>query len=313
MNTAPARGKRSGSGSPSSSLTRDQAVAGLEVVDGILGCLCGISKALPDEEELAELLLVEWGSGSEESVDKAVDLLTSKGGALTEKEVAGLLKVIDDSLAGGFVANVEKGLPDILTKAYKRAKKEAARKLAMAEIDKKATTWLAEHHIYWVGGYFDKHLSDELKAHVIEGMKEGLGRAEIGRQLKEFFEDYPGIANRPDVYWRGLAANGINRSRQFGHVQGYVDLGVKELEVIAVMDERTSPICRQMNGKIIPVAECAAQRDALMGIDDPELVKELSPWVSAKEIEGKSVKQINDMGVVMPPYHFHCRTELVER
>ena len=146
-----------------------------------------------------------------------------------------------------------------------------------------------------------------------EGIKAGLGRTQVAEDLQKFFGDYPGVQNPPLSYWRGFAANGMNRTRQFGLLQSYEDVGITELEVLAVMDERTSAICKDMNGRIIPVSNGLAQRDLMMAAEDPEDVKTISPWPKLEDIKGKSTKNVLDQGVITPPYHFNCRTTLVER
>jgi len=321
MNTAAANDKWSGLDRLSlPGLTRDQAAAGLEIVDNLLGLVCGCEtckagegKPIPGEKEMAELLLVEWGNGSKAAVKKATALLNAKTGELTKREMAALLKIIPKSLAAKFVTPVAKKLPEIMTRGYKKAKKSLQAKMIWEEIDDEATAWLYEHHMYWIGNYYDKHVSEYLSNAVAEGMTEGLGREAIGNKLADFFDDYPGVRNKPLTYWRGFAANGMNRSRNFGLIQGYTDVGVKQLEVLAILDERTSAICRELNGRIIPVSRAAGQRDALMAAEDPEDVKTIAPWIPVEDVTGKSTRYIMDQGVIMPPYHFHCRTTVVER
>ena len=317
---APMRNNWSGSGPTSSGLTRDQAAAALEVVDNLIGdlCCCELHKAgegrpVPGEKEMTELLMVEWGNGSKKAARKANRLLNAGNSKLSKQEIKQLVSVIDESLQAGFVANVGASLPGLIRRGYRRAKQEVVDRMVWREIDRKATGWLNDHHMFWIGDYYNRMLSEQVAQTIRAGMKEGLGREAIGRDLAEFFEDYPGVPSKPAVYWRGLAANGMNRSRQFGLVQGYVETGTRYLEIVAVLDERTSPVCRELSGKVIPLSAAVAQRDLLMAAEDPEDVKTIAPWVSAASIKGLGIRDIIDQGVVLPPYHFHCRTTVVER
>ena len=314
----------SGSGLSTQDLTRDQAIAALDVVENTLGAICGCEvcksgegKPLPFETELRELLLVEWADGTKEATRRALEIIKAGTGNLTKAEQKKLLKAVKKAIDDGFGKAVEGGLPEIVTAGYKKGKKDVVKRLSAEfvweQIDKEATAWLHEHHMYWIGGYYDKQVSEFLSATIADGMSQGLGREAIGNQLTEFFEKYPGVKAKPAAYWRGMAANGMNRSRNFGMLQGWDEVGVKELEVLAVMDERTSSICREMNGRIIPVSRGIGQRDMLMAAEDPEDVKTISPWLSLDKIEGKSTKSIMDNGMIMPPYHFHCRTTVVEK
>ena len=317
------------SGSAHDGLTLDQAVIAKVVLDDFMLAALGqpVAKAgegdaVPGESVLRSLLYVEWGTGAEAAVEKALAKIAAGTGTVTETELASVMKLIDKTLATEFVDPVEGKLPAIMKRWYKKAKKGivAAAAADIAEVwqdvDNQVTAWLGEHHMYWVRNYYDKHLSDALAKHVTAGMSEGLGRSAIGDSLAEFFTDYPGVGHQPLSYWRGFAANGMNRTRQFGMTQAWQDIGVSELVVMAVMDERTSPICREMDGRIIPVQRCADQRDLLVAAEDPEDVKTIAPWLSKKqlgELTGKSTKAFMNQGVVTPPYHFHCRTTLVER
>lgn len=304
-------------------LTTDQARAALFVTDSILehACGCEIHKAtgegklLPFEKELIEALLVEWGKSSKKAVDTAVKLIMQNHGEFSELEAQGIIAEVSKTLNASLVPSVEKQLPGLFGSGYKLAKKTVAAQLKQAPTfafaDQTAIKWLSDHHLYWVGTYFEKNLSSQFAADVATGLKQGLGREAIGNRMADFFNDYPGVSAKPDSYWRGLAANGMNRSRNFGQLAEYEDVAVQYMQVVAVMDERTSAICKFMNGKIVPVGAAISQRNRLMTAESPEDVKTIAPWVSASSLSGMSVSEIVNQGVIMPPYHFHCRTTVV--
>jgi len=305
-------------------LTKDQARAALHVTDSILehACCCSIHKAtgegklLPYEKDLIEVLLVEWGTASKKATDNAIKLIMAKHSEFSFEEVESLVAAIGSKLNGSLVTGVKKSMPPIMKAAYNLAKTKVAAKFDLPSIwsaaDKAAVDWLTNHHLYWVGTYFDKNLSDKLTASVAAGMQEGLGRQAIGNRLADFFNDYPGVGSKPDAYWRGLAANGMNRSRNFGQLASYEELAVQYLEIVAIIDERTSPVCILLNGKIIPLSAATSQRNRLMAAESPEDVKTIAPWVSAASLKGMDSNQIVNQGVAMPPYHFNCRTTVVE-
>jgi len=72
-----------------------------------------------------------------------------------------------------------------------------------------------------------------------------------------------------------------------------------------------SEFCIEMNGKIISVNSAANQRQQMMNTTNPEDVKQVTPWLPVSEIQNLSISQIMDKGVVLPPYHFNCRTTVV--
>jgi SPP1 gp7 family putative phage head morphogenesis protein len=236
--------------------------------------------------------------------------------AMSAYDAQQVLEAFSTRLGTEFGAAVAPDVKSLMDLSYRDGKKfivepkDLTFNIAIA--DETAIAWLQEHHIYWINGYYDKNISDMI-AEIIEiGMQEGLSRVEIGDDLKRFFDSYPGLSQKPDVYWRGMAANGMNRSRNVGMIQGYQEVGITMLEFMAVMDERTSDVCREMNGRRFPVATAADQRDKMMGAATPEQAIEYAPWPKIDDIKDLRTSEINAKGVVMPPLHYHCRSTVVE-
>jgi hypothetical protein len=276
-------------------------------------------KPLPFERAMTELLLKEWGTATKRATDTAVKELIARQGIFSAEDVNSIMKQMRLDINDMFVASTADGIPVFMQHAYDKGKKHIYNKLGLYMdwnyVDENALYWLENHHMYWVESYYDKHISNALSRYVAEGMEQGLGRKEVGQRIKGFFNKYTGVNFKPDSYWTGFAANGMNRARNFGLVQGYDELGIQYLEILAVMDERTSAICKNMNGKRIPVNAAVGQRDMLMAAQDPEDVKIISPWpkgVLVDQLKTMSTDGLVAEGVIMPPYHFHCRTTVVD-
>lgn len=92
-----------------------------------------------------------------------------------------------------------------------------------------------------------------------------------------------------------------------------------EYKVVAVVDSRTSKVCRRMHGRLIPMKTITAQRDKILAAgkgtsrkrvqqaqpfitrDTDELLDNL---VATEQLTGK-------LGLALPPYHWRCRTRIV--
>jgi len=76
---------------------------------------------------------------------------------------------------------------------------------------------------------------------VQDGLKQGLGRNQIAdnlaKQLPQAWQKYG------RNYFRTVAAVSVNRARSYGEISGYTEAGIEQLEVQAVLDERTTDIC----------------------------------------------------------------------
>jgi SPP1 gp7 family putative phage head morphogenesis protein len=302
-------------------LDADQARAVLFTVDTILGNVCGcdVHKAegtpVPYEVEMAELLLGKWATATATAKRQAAEWLAARGGVLTADEMDDILDAIDDILDDRFFAQIKSPLRYLFDESYRHAKHGIAQRLEIVArfnvIDTEVTKWLTDHHLYWIHDYYNRRVSGQFAKVVAEGMAEGLGRNEMGVVVKDFFSKYPGLANKPDSYYRLLSANAMNRSRNFGIMQGFEDAGIESYRIVAVMDERTSPICRKMNNTVISVKQGIAHRNALMAAETPEDVKAIAPWPTPTQIETLDVDQLSGLGVKVPPFHGFCRSTIV--
>lgn len=273
---------------------------------------------LPMEASTVRKLLTEWNKAVRRVKDDIRDIL-SRGfshGA-TSDQVNQIFAKLNIRLSQEFGAFVSEDVGYFINKAYKIGKMDVLRNKAlgftMEGIDRAATAWLTDHHLYWIRTYYERHLSEKIATVVREGIGSGLGRAEIGDTLEGFLKKYPGVQVQPSAYYRGLAANAMNRCRVFGKIQAYQDAEVKYVRWANPLDDRTSDFCRAMvrKGKI-PVVRVIRQRNKLMDAIYPDDVRSAAPWVKVSQIENLTMEQINAMNVVAPPGHFHCRSELVE-
>ncbi|MHC5059385.1 MAG: minor capsid protein, partial [Planctomycetota bacterium] len=189
---------------------------------------------------------------------------------------------------------------------------------------KEALDWLVEHDRFWIGKVFPEHLSDDFKGTITAGLEEGLGRKDIGKRLRDMVLGKPGVPAKLEYYTR-VAGTTVNRARNWGGVFSLHAAGFTEYEIRAVMDERTSHICRDMNGKVFRV------RDAMdlvqRAIDGPpSAIETLAPWPrydaerqdhyltvrgSRQYLSGKNAQWLAGHGLSLPPYHGNCRSTYV--
>lgn len=169
---------------------------------------------------------------------------------------------------------------------------------------------LNENGLFWVG----EHYGDEVdgigfrKAVGRVIAKEGLGRAEAGRAVGRLFD---GKIERSRSYWKGFAATVATRSRSFGALREMRDLGVRVYEYINPLDERTSDVCRHLDGTRFEVELGIKLRDRLLQVQDPEEWKAIAPWPrDVEELEGLTPAELQARGIAWPPLHFHCRSAI---
>lgn len=81
---------------------------------------------------------------------------------------------------------------------------------------------------------------------------------------------------------------------------------VKYYKVLAIMDAKTSEICRSMNGRIIDANHLQNQANKILSAKNMADKKAAATWQSAAFNASKLPSNFG-----LPPYHFRCRSEVV--
>ena len=176
---------------------------------------------------------------------------------------------------------------------------------------------------------------------VQQGLEDGLGRHEIGKMLEEL----PGLWNGRSRHYASVCASvSTDRARSWGHVTSYRSAHVQKLEFVAVLDEKTTDICRYADGSILDVDGCAALAQRGADVETPEDIASVNPFVRnvregdrtfldtsngvrIAEILRSGVGNRDDRGsfnahivgsqltskaqIGLPPLHFACRSTVV--
>lgn len=181
--------------------------------------------------------------------------------------------------------------------------------------DMEALDVLRGQTLFWVQNSYTRWLQDEMVRALDEYFTEGKTRIALAARLERFL-----TSKEPTMrsYFDLLADHNATRIAEIGHVTGYERAGVEYVEIVAVLDERTSPICRHLHGRIIPTSALLGQKERLLEAAkklDMKAAKKAQPMLSGASeaavlLESKTSK-IVAQGVGMPPYHFRCRTTTV--
>ncbi|WP_181002018.1 hypothetical protein [Campylobacter concisus] len=184
------------------------------------------------------------------------------------------------------------------------AGKNIAVNVVFDEIDIRAINAM-RNNFYWVGKEFNKGFSDRLKDIIESAFRGEVARSELAQRLKDEFASELKQGVR---YFEGVSDHIISQNQNISTVNQARKYGVKYYKVVAVMDSRTSTICRSMNGRLIPAEHIERQCDNIMNAKDMASKKAAATWAKAP-YNGRSDKMDSNFG--MPPYHFRCRTEIV--
>lgn len=171
-------------------------------------------------------------------------------------------------------------------------------------IDKEAIDAMRKS-FYWMGREFNENLRKKLTALIEKTFSGEIANDEIPKILKD---EFGGLVKANESYFKGVAEHISLQSQNISRVMQGRKYGVKYYKVSAVMDDRTSEICRSMNERIIPAAHLEDQADKILSAKNMADKKAAAAWRN-NAYNGRSDKMDANFG--LPPYHFRCRTKIV--
>jgi Mn-dependent DtxR family transcriptional regulator len=180
--------------------------------------------------------------------------------------------------------------------------------------DTRAIEWFKENDRFFFANQF-KHYKDDLKT-VVENELKGIERAYDPAVVKRLEKKMGDVFNHPQIqdYYELVIRNAVNRSRNYGRVAKFQRLKIAEIEIVAILDKKTSTICRVMNGRRLKVQEMADYVEKTIEAPLDEL-KEKFGWPSdstAREFASMGTADImKKIGCKLPPYHGRCRTTTI--
>ena len=179
---------------------------------------------------------------------------------------------------------------------------------------------------------------------VSDGLEAGLGREDLARDLEAAARDV--ITGRGSFYWETVAGSFVSRGRSFAQLSSYAEAGIDRYLIEAVLDERTTEICRFLDGKTFTVATGLQTFEQVEA--EPDRISEVAPWVreaidpdtgrkvlfvergdsrvplaevtrsavGTRDDRGDfsralSERDLESLGISFPPYHGLCRSSTV--
>ena len=173
------------------------------------------------------------------------------------------------------------------------------------DVDLRAIQESEKFNSWYIGGkvrdFADKEMSQQIK----NALNEGWTIEKFG----EVLEDTLGYIKDGYDYER-LAKSVIYRTANLADVAAYEEAGIEYAKVVAVLDARTTTICKNMHGRIIEVAALSKTRDSVIDAyvsKDMKKLEKVSPF-KKEWTPGTTTKEAVKNNISLPPYHFGCRT-----
>jgi len=115
-------------------------------------------------------------------------------------------------------------------------------------------------------------------------------------------------ADGSELQVRRIVDTSVTRVRTFAHIRQMRQAGIKELEIIEIMDRITCGLCREADGKIIRVAIADEIVENALALS-PEQFKSqyITGIATQREMMSMDIEDLTREGKGLPPLHPNCR------
>jgi hypothetical protein len=280
------------------------------------------------ENSLSRLLDNEWQKLANRAVKAGVKKYKGKNNKAQAKVIQAAVSAQMLKFGPGVDQTIEKQIKVFYQEVTKRfiedydlqQTKKAVMfddKISFSLKDKKAIEVTQKVSVQSAGKYFPDHVSN-LTSKVIEDvvLESGLSINEAAIKLEAELNGALGtkaaqavpstFATNPQAYFSIVANNAAVQASNVGRVLAMADAGVEKYRVEAILDKRTSNICRKLHGREFAVSKAASAVDEFLKVDSVTGLQKLLPF--SKE---DTVPKWADEGMGFPPYHNKCRTSVI--
>lgn len=247
---------------------------------------------------------------NQKSIDRAInktDKIITKHGKIVAPPTSGIL--VKDSTV-------------YYKKVKKRLAKDFKRPYSFVHADKQAVRIINKWNTTFIGDNYQDNVTKQVDNIIRKTIKESEGamsRAQVSTALKK---QMPGPV-RNKGYWTTVASSVLNNARSASSLRFYDDAEVETYEVLAVLDQRTSHVCRDMHGRTFDVKVGLKVFEDLDAAESPDEAKDAKPWMTENTkgqvflrgnlTTGLSDAELQGQGISTPPYHGRCRTTIVPK
>lgn len=178
----------------------------------------------------------------------------------------------------------------------------------LADLDRlRIVNGMSKSAKYYTNAYFNEHVMPSVVDAAHRAVLNGTSHdGETLRAIRALLDR----RLRSVPYWNLVANVAASRAYHYGYLKAGVAAGLSTVEFVATIDERTSDICMALHGTQWRAGDVSLFADRIAEVEG-DGIKQVAPWMRAADIAGLSPQELLDTGVVIPPVHGHCRSQLM--
>ena len=268
--------------------------------------LKALLKSKSDANEAVEVLIEKYlqevkKSGKQQTEQMVSELIVYvlQEAPNLSKEV--LLQMVEQKVEQLGYTLPTQSLESIYTKSAEMAAASVGAAFSFDKVDAEVMSSMYRA-LTWMKDDGTADTQNKLKKVIADAMEGEVNIEQLGEVLREQLGE---VVDGTSSYFQAVSEHVIRQSQSLARVEQFTKAGIEEVKVVAVIDSRTSAICRSMHGRIIPLRHVRQQANAILSAQNVDEKKAASRWQS-QPLFGKLPPDVG-----LPPYHFRCRTVVV--
>lgn len=275
------------------------------------------------ERRVAAVVLAYYAAAVRRARESVEKTLTAGTVSLSENDVSNILRAVERELADedGEWLQAALGTAPALAGAVYSATRGAGEDFEPDARDAALAAALAREQAEHLRNFYKNRMEATLLALLLAALEKDSREAQVAEVLRVLDERLspgeskltPGARSAPEVYLLGLLAVARVRGDALGTLARLGHSGVAYYRLVATIDDRTTDICLYLDGRVFPVNAALEMADAY-GRGDP------SGWLPYASLSALGAGDDRDdpasqavlveAGVLFPPFHYNCRTEV---
>ena len=175
---------------------------------------------------------------------KTDGVITQMGAEVSKEQLYGMLS---KELGIEFNSNLPKRIREVTKQAvndiYDHTKQQIIQ-TTFSLPDVKATEYLKSSDNFYVGKLFGRY-SEKMREVLRDAIDKGYGSTDIAKIIKNDVGDF---INLKYYEYERVARTSSNRVRNWAKINSLHEAGIKVYTITAMLDERTSEICKELDG-----------------------------------------------------------------
>ena len=222
--------------------------------------------------------------------------------------IRNILSALSDILLGAWSREAERTVAELITQIVNMGVERAGvfDKLELVPSRPTIEQGLVNSAKYYTNEYFNRIVMPAIYGNAMAKLD---GETDINDDFFWELRETLDRRLRSVPYWRLVAQQSASRAYHYGLARAGLSRGRTAYRLDATLDERTTDVCRTLDGKTFWLADAVEHLEHI-ATTPPQYIAEEDPWIEYHVVAGATNEELAAARIITPPFHAHCRTTM---